>query len=110
MLPRKENVYPPKESRGERGASDEACRISFAHFQKRSNMSDFQRTARSLLCVKATEDPHDLKYPVAAFEDARLASPQWRPYLLAASVHALHGPASADSLVLAQARKALKNG
>lgn len=44
--------------------------------------------ARSYLCIKASLDPHDIKYPAAAFEDASLASAEWRPYLLAASVHA----------------------
>ncbi len=105
MLPKQANVYPPNESNGERAASDEACKISFAQLQVSTNILEFKRTARSLLCVKATDDPHDLKYPVAAFEDANLVSAQWRPYLFAASVHALHGTASADSSVLVKARE-----
>jgi hypothetical protein len=108
MLPKKENVYPPNESNDERAASDEACRMIFAQLQDPTYILEFKRTARSLLCVKATDDPHDLKYPVAAFEDADLVSSRWLPYLLAASVHALHGPASADSAVLVKARAALK--
>ena len=106
MLPKKENVYPPPESKGDRAASDEACQLCCAQFQSSATATEFNRTARSLLCVKATDDPHDLKYPVAAFEDANLLSPQWRPYLLAASVH---GPASADSAVLVRAKQALKD-
>ncbi|MEX2139119.1 MAG: hypothetical protein WD894_07660 [Pirellulales bacterium] len=109
MLPKQANVYPPDESNGQRAASDEACRISFAQLQASANILEFKRTARSLLCVKATDDPHDLKYPVAAFEDADLVSPHWRPYLVAASVHALHGTASADSSVLVKAREALRS-
>jgi hypothetical protein len=58
--------------------------------------------------MKATNNPHDYKYPVAAFEDAAVVSPRWQPYLLAASVHALHGTASADTPALVQARVALK--
>jgi hypothetical protein len=42
-----------------------------------------------------------------AFEDAFAASAEWVPYLLASSVHALHGPQSEDSPVLLQAREAL---
>jgi hypothetical protein len=109
MLPKKENVYPPNQSNGDRAASDKACQLSFAQLQVSANVPEFKRTARSLLCLKATEDPHDLKYPVAAFEDANQVSPQWRPYLLASSVHALHGPASADSSVLVKAKQALKD-
>jgi hypothetical protein len=58
--------------------------------------------------VKASLDPHDFKYPAAAFEDAFLASREWRPYLLASTVHALHGSKSDDSTVLAQARETLR--
>ena len=107
MLPKKALV-PFEGPAGGRTASDQACRTSFALLQAPENQAAFKRTARSLLCVKATEDPHDLKYPVAAFEDTTLASPEWRPYLLASSVHALHGLASADSPALVQARKAIK--
>jgi hypothetical protein len=49
-----------------------------------------------------------MKYPAAAFEDALMASPEWVPYLLASSVHALHGTRSDDSAALVKAREALK--
>ena len=108
MLPRKTNVYPSEESPGDREMSDAASRRAFAHVQDAAGKAGFLRSARSLLCVKATSDPHDLKYPVAAFEDATLVSPEWAPYLLASSVHALHGSASEDSAVLVEAREALR--
>jgi hypothetical protein len=108
MLPNKTKDPLPKEAEAYRKVSDEACQRSFALLQTPANLVTFKRTARSLLCVKATRDPHDLKYPVAAFEDTSLANSEWRPYLLASSVHALHGTASADSAALVRARKALK--
>jgi hypothetical protein len=49
-----------------------------------------------------------LNFPAAAFEDASLVSPEWRPYLLASSVHALHGARSHDTAVLVKVREALK--
>ena len=52
-------------------------------------------------------DPHDIKFPVAIFEDAYSVSAEWRPYLLASSVHSLHGTKSADTAVLVQVRDAL---
>lgn len=107
ILPNKTKDPSPEEAEGYRKASDEACQMSFALLQTSANQMAFEQAARSLLCVKATRDPHDLKYPVAAFEDTTLANAEWRPYLLASSVHALHGTASADSTALVQARKAL---
>jgi hypothetical protein len=71
------------------------------------NAQAFQKAARTLVCSKASLDPHDIKYPAAAFEDAARVSPEWRPHLLAASVHALHGSKSPDTPALVQAREAL---
>lgn len=107
MLPNKTRDPAAEEAAAYRKASDDACRTSFSLLKTPANQVDFIRIARGLLCAKATANPHDLKYPVAEFEDVALASPEWRPYLLAASVHALHGTASADSPVLLQARLAL---
>ena len=108
-LPYKAKEYYQKHV-DERVASDEACRMAFSLLGDPTNQRDFLRTARSLLCMKASLDPHDIKYPAAAFEDAFLVSPEWRPHLLASSVHALHGTKSDDSPVLVQAREALKSG
>jgi hypothetical protein len=105
MLPYKANNYDEKEPT-ERQASDEACRLSFALLSDLKQVKAFQQSARSFLCVKASLDPHDFKYPAAAFEDAARVHPEWRSYLLAASVHALHGSKSHDTPVLVEARKA----
>jgi hypothetical protein len=107
MLPNKTKGPSPGQAEEYRKASDEACKMSFASLQTPANQAAFKQTARSLLCVKATRDPHDFKYPVAAFEDTTLANSEWRPYLLASSVHALHGTSSSNSTALVQARKAL---
>ena len=87
MLPYKANEYDEKEPK-ERQASDEASRLSFAFLSESKQVKTFQQTARTFLCVKASRDPHDFKYPVAAFEDAARVHTEWRSYLLAASVHA----------------------
>ena len=107
MLPDKTREPSREGSEAYRKSSDEACRRSFAALQTPASHPAFMQAARSLICVKATRDPHDLKYPVAAFEDTSVANAEWRPYLLASSVHALHGTASEDSAALVQARKAL---
>jgi hypothetical protein len=106
LLPRKEFLYEQKTSE-ERWGSDQACAAAFTLLQKVENVKPFLQTARGLMCAKATVDPHDMKYPAAAFDDALMASPEWVPYLLASTVHALHGPQSKDSAALSQAREAL---
>ena len=107
LLPFKAKEYF-NENADERAATDDACAMAFNLLSRRSgDHTTFMQTARSFLCVKASLDPHDIKYPAAAFEDALLASPEWRPYLLAASVHALHGPRSNDTAVLVQVKEAL---
>jgi hypothetical protein len=108
MLPTKTKDPVPAEADAYRKTSDAACQAAFNVLRTPEQWREFQRHARGLLATKATRNPHDLKYPVAAFEDTSLASAAWKPYLLAASMHALHGPASADSLILLEAREALR--
>ena len=107
MLPHKDNFYVEKDP-SERLASDRACQVAFDCLGQSGNDAAFRSAARSFLCVKASPNPHDIKYPAAAFEDAALVDPRWRPHLLAASVHALHGTNSHDAPVLVQARAALR--
>jgi len=106
LLPKKGFLYEQK-SEEERKGSDRACMAAFALLNNPENVRPFLRAARGLICVKASVDPHDMKYPAAAFDDAFAASREWLPYLLAATVHALHGPSSADSKSLVMARDAL---
>lgn len=70
----------------------------------------YTQAARSWLCVKTTVEAHDHKLPAAIFENCEWVTPQWRPRLLAASAHWLHGPQSPDSPLIQQARDALTKG
>jgi hypothetical protein len=97
--------FEPKS--GEREASDQACKLAFDLLDNETGQATFMRTARSFVCVKASMDPHDIKFPAAVFEDTFLASPEWRPYLLASSLHALHGSRSNDTVVLARLKEIL---
>jgi hypothetical protein len=67
----------------------------------------FVQTAHSWLCRKASNDTHEYKFLAAILEDAGLVSPEWRPHLLAASVHYFHGDRSPDNPVIQQVREAL---
>ena len=68
----------------------------------------YMQAARSWLCAKAAIEAHEFKLPTALFEDCELVSPLWRPRLLAASAHWLHGRQSPDSELLQQVRQAIQ--
>jgi hypothetical protein len=74
---------------------------------KPETSAEFAQAAHSWLCAKATVDAHEYKLPAALFEDYELVSPTWRPRLLAASLHWLHGNQSEDSPLTQQVREAL---
>jgi hypothetical protein len=50
-------------------------------------------------------DPHDIKFPVAIFEDLDLVSPGWRPHLMAAAAFSYWE--RPDLPVMQQAREAI---
>lgn len=68
----------------------------------------YMQAARNWLCAKAAVEAHEFKLPAALFEDYELVSREWRPRLLAASAHWLHGSQSPDSELFQQARQALQ--
>jgi hypothetical protein len=87
---------------------DRAVEIAFAWAKDRTDFRPFLQTAERLMCVKATPEVHDFKFPMALFENCRYASPRWRPCLLAASVHVLQGTDMEDSQIVQQARETLR--
>jgi hypothetical protein len=93
---------------GTRADADEACRMVFALARERPGAVPlFVQTALSWLCRKASNDTHEYKFLAAILENAEKVSPQWRPHLLAASVHYFHGSQSPDNPVIQQVREAL---
>jgi hypothetical protein len=95
---------------GKRADADDACRKVFALAKERPNVVPlFVQTAHSWLCRKASNDHHEYKFLAAILEDVGWVSPQWRPHVLAASVHYFHGDHSPDNAVIQQARDALSN-
>jgi hypothetical protein len=68
----------------------------------------YAQAARGWLSAKATVEAHEYKLPAALFEDCEWVSAEWRPRLLAAAAHWLHGKQSPDSEVLRQAREAVR--
>ena len=88
---------------------DESARRAFAVAQKHPDLELFQQAARQLLFRKVlAPDTHDIKYPVAVFEDFHWVSAEWRPHLVASSVSWLPGADKPDSPVWQEAREAVK--
>src|SRR5262249_27323300 len=85
----------------------EAGRLAFA-FAQRHRPELLLSAARRLLPVKSSGDPHDIKYPVAVFEDFDLVSPGWRPHLLATAVFSFWGSARPDNPPIDKIRDALR--
>lgn len=105
-------TLPPRRffdfSRSPRAHQDRAMQLTFAMARKTTDHQPFLQKARRLLCLKSTREVHDFKYPVALFEHYQHASPEWKPNLLAASVHHLHGTQMDDSPTVAEAREELR--
>ncbi|MEQ1860153.1 MAG: hypothetical protein ABMA13_09470 [Chthoniobacteraceae bacterium] len=105
-------LLPPRPFRQEiedRSGQDEAGQLAFAYARRYAQHEPFLATAHRLVTTKATINSHDVKFPIAIFENAGWVSPEWRPHLLAASVHFLHGTKMVDSDVVQRARVALKS-
>jgi hypothetical protein len=85
----------------------EAGRLAFA-FAHRHRPDLLLSAARRLLPVKSSGDPHDIKYPVAVFEDFGLVSPGWRPHLLATAVFSFWGSDRPDNPRMENVRDALR--
>jgi hypothetical protein len=95
--------YLPK-----KGDRAEPARKVFALVTRDPAAADlFAQASCHWLCRKATVDAHEYKLPAALFEDYDLVSAAWRPRLMAASVHWLHGEQSEDAAPVRQAREAL---
>jgi hypothetical protein len=86
----------------------EAVRKAFA-FAKRFPDSDaLRRTAARLLPLKATADPHDIKFPIAMFEKHDWVSAEWRPHMAAAAAVTYLGSDRPDSDLMKNVREAVR--
>lgn len=84
-----------------------AARRAFA-LASRDGAAALAQLGRRLLPMKASGDPHRIKFPVAMLENADWVSPRWRPHLLAASVFSFQGSDAPDTPVMVQVRDALR--
>lgn len=82
-----------------------ASRLALA-YAKKHDPARLMDMARRLVFTKSTEH-HMYKWPAAVFEDARLASPQYLPHMLAASVYYIPGSRRPDTAVIQRALQAM---
>jgi hypothetical protein len=85
-----------------------AAGLALSLAERPAGKEQLLRAARALLARKASGDPHDIKFPVAIFEDLDLISPAWQPRLLAASVYSFWGSDRPDNPVMQRVLEAAK--
>ena len=92
---------------GTRGEMDDVAQAAFSYASKHADHRPFLHTARLLASVKSTQDAHDMKFPSALFENYEFVNARWRPHLLAASTHYLHGTNMIDNPAVQKAKAAV---
>ena len=91
-----------------RSDTERAVRMAFTFAQRFPESHALRRQAGRLLPLKASWDPHDVKFPIAMFEKYTWVNAQWRPHILAASVFAMKASDDPDMPVAHQVREALR--
>jgi hypothetical protein len=92
---------------GAREDQDKVARLTFAYALKHPDHQHYFQAARLLTSMKSTQDAHDVKFPAAIFENYSQVNPKWRPHLLAASSHYMHGTRMPDNPAVSEAKKLL---
>ena len=92
---------------GVREDQDKIAELAFTYATKYSDHSPYFQAARLLTSLKSTQDAHDVKFPAALFENYGLANPKWRPHLIAASTHYMHGTQMQDNPAVLEAKTLL---
>ena len=92
---------------GSRKEMDHASQMAFAFARQHDNHTEFLTMARTITALKATQNAHDVKFPAAIFESYRHISREWRPHVIAASMHHLHSSKMIDNPAMQQAKELL---
>lgn len=92
---------------GAREDQDKVAELAFSYASKYPNHRHYKEAARLFTAMKSTQDVHDVKFPVAIFENHDLVNPHWRPHLIAASSHYMHGTQMKDNPAVRTAKELL---
>lgn len=81
----------------DRSGQDHAAELAFSYAKMYPNDPALLSTARRLMCRKLTLDAHEMKFPIAMFEDMQKVSRTWLPHMTAATIVYLQGTGSVDN-------------
>ncbi|MEM6980406.1 MAG: hypothetical protein AAF539_12150 [Planctomycetota bacterium] len=93
-------ALPPRtfqERADDRTGQLKAAELAFALTQTREGANKFIRAAQHAMTRRLSINAHEMKYPIAMFEEYRRVSSQWRPHLLAATSVFLQGSNSPNN-------------
>lgn len=93
---------------GAREDQDKVSELAFSYAHKHPDHRHYFQAARLLTSMKSTQDAHDVKFPAAIFENYGQVNPKWRPHLIAASSHYMHGTQMQDNPAVSEARDLLR--
>jgi hypothetical protein len=107
-LPPTEDAAAGEILEARRSHPEEAMRKAFEFALRHPRSDVLRRAAARLLPLKATWNPHEIKFPIAMFEKSEWVSPEWRPHIAAVTVLALKGTDDDDMPVVHRVREALR--
>ncbi|MEM9365787.1 MAG: hypothetical protein AAGD07_07305 [Planctomycetota bacterium] len=81
----------------DRAGQLKAAELTFALTQTRAGANAFIQAAQHAMARRLSRNAHEMKYPIAMFEESRRISPAWRPHLLAATSVYLQGTNSPNN-------------
>jgi len=99
------DALPPRiflEEQEDRSGQDNAAKLAYSFATAYSDDSSLLSTARRIMCRKLTLDAHEMKFPIAMFEDTENVSPTWRPHMTAATIVYMQGTNSVDNPAVAR--------
>lgn len=92
----------------DRAAQDQAAQMLFTLATRSPSCREFFQGARRILARKLTSNAHEMKYPIAMWEDLKKTSPTWRPHVLASTVHFLQSATADDCPAVVAGAAALR--
>jgi hypothetical protein len=87
----------------------EAANKAFAFAKEFPDPMVLVRAAYRVVPLKASWDPHEIKFPVAAWENFNWVSPEWRPHMLAVASYSFMGRDDVDTDLAKRVREAVRN-
>lgn len=84
-----------------------AAELTFALTHSQKGAIDFVSAAQHAMARRLSLNAHEMKYPIAMFEECRRVSPEWRPHLLAATSVYLQGTNSPNNPAVARGAELL---